>query len=37
MSMSPTNLVITRVYLNPKQRAALERKAREQKAAGEAI
>ena len=30
--MSPTNLVMTRVYLDPKQRAALERKAREEQA-----
>ena len=30
--MSPTNLVMTRVFLDPKQRAALERKAREEKA-----
>src|SRR5262245_7419509 len=30
--MSPANLVMTRVYLDTKQRAALERKAREEKA-----
>ena len=30
--MSPTNLVMTRVYLDPKQRAALKRKAREEQA-----
>lgn len=30
--MSRTNLVMTRVYLEAKQRAALERKAREEKA-----
>lgn len=30
--MSPANFVMTRVYLDPEQRAALERKAREEKA-----